>query len=160
MSGFLRPRMRRLVAAFGVAAPLIGGGVWFATRMRGRPSGPTIEPPLAVLKERLYHPFETAEATFRLANRSGRPTTITGMMSSCSCTVAEVEGNRKPPFVLLPGQSITFRLRVDLSPTGEGSQKQEIGINSRTDGRNNPPQVGTIEIPMADDLRPDPPRCP
>ena len=157
MSVVLPLRLRRVVTTCAVSVPLIGAGTWLGIRIRERPAGPTIEPPLAVLKDRLDHPFETAEATFRLANHSGRPTTVTGMMSSCSCTVAEVEGDRKPPFSLAPGQSITFRLRVDLTPTGESSQRQEIGVDSRTDGRKNPPQIGRIEIPMADDLRPDPP---
>lgn len=77
-------------------------------------------------------PTEVGQQTFALKNVGDAPLTVTGLYTSCGCTVAQVEGHEvsgigelSPPLLLQPGESKEFMIALDAKRV-EGSSEPRI----------------------------------
>lgn len=112
----------------------------FRLTKKADPSGP--HPQLAVegLNARCgnafdfgqLEPTEIAQQTFTLKNVGDAPLTVSGLYTSCGCTVAQVEGHEvgtngllSPLLVLQPGESKEFMVALDAKRV-EGSAEPRI----------------------------------
>lgn len=77
-------------------------------------------------------PTDIGQQTFMLKNVGDAPLTVTGLYTSCGCTVAQVEGHEvggtgvlSPTLVLQPGESKEFMIALDAKRV-EGSAEPRI----------------------------------
>jgi hypothetical protein len=82
---------------------------------------------------------EVLKRLFNLKNESDRVLNITGINTSCNCTVSEVKNK-----TLLPGQSTEVTVRFNSRGYSPGPLQQHVYIN--TDDPNRPVLKFTVKI--------------
>lgn len=82
-------------------------------------------------------PTEVGQQTFALKNAGDEPLTVTGLYTSCGCTVAKVKGHEvdangalDPRVVLEPGESKEFLIALDAKQVGDSQQPRIVQIFS------------------------------
>lgn len=83
----------------------------------------------------LLGPTEVGQQTFALKNVGEEPLTVSGLYTSCGCTVAQVEGHElgaegvlSPPVVLEPGESKEFLIALDAKQVGDSRQPRIVQV--------------------------------
>lgn len=82
---------------------------------------------------------EVLKRSFNLKNESDRVLNITGINTSCNCTVSEVKNK-----TLLPGQSTEVAVRFNSRGYSPGQSRQHVYIN--TDDPDRPVLKFTVKI--------------
>lgn len=82
-------------------------------------------------------PTEVGQQTFALKNVGNEPLTVTGLYTSCGCTVAQVEGHEvdskgvlSPPIKLAPNESKEFMIALDAKQVQDSKQPRIVQIFS------------------------------
>lgn len=82
-------------------------------------------------------PTEVGQQTFALKNVGDETLTVSGLYTSCGCTVAQVKGHEvnangvlDPPIVLDPGGSKEFLIALDAKQVGDSQQPRIVQIFS------------------------------
>lgn len=82
-------------------------------------------------------PTEVGQQTLALKNVGDAPLTVSGLYTSCGCTVAEVEGHEvggngllTPPLVLQPGESKEFLIALDAKRVEDSREPRIVQIFS------------------------------
>lgn len=82
-------------------------------------------------------PTEVGQETFRLKNVGDAPLNVTGLYTSCGCTVAQVEGHEvgangalTPPLVLQPGETKEFMIALDAKRVENSTEPRIVQIFS------------------------------
>lgn len=80
---------------------------------------------------------EVGQHTFNLKNAGDEPLTVTGLYTSCGCTIAQVEGHEvgangvlSPPLELEPGQTKEFLVALDAKRVENSNEPRIIQIFS------------------------------
>lgn len=82
-------------------------------------------------------PTEIGQATFTLENVGEEPLTVSGLYTSCGCTIARVVGHQldsngvlDPVLVLAPGESKEFSIALDAKRVGDSAEPRIVQIFS------------------------------
>ncbi len=82
-------------------------------------------------------PTDIGQQTFKLKNVGDAPLTVTGLYTSCGCTIAQVEGHEvggtgvlTPPLVLQPGESKEFMVALDAKRVENSAEPRIVQIFS------------------------------
>ncbi|MFQ5859087.1 MAG: DUF1573 domain-containing protein [Anaerolineae bacterium] len=82
-------------------------------------------------------PTEVGQQTLTLKNAGAKPLTVTGLYTSCGCTIAQVEGHEvggngalTPPLVLEPGETQEFLIALDAKRVQDSLEPRIVQIFS------------------------------
>jgi hypothetical protein len=82
-------------------------------------------------------PTDIGQQTFKLKNVGDAPLTVSGLYTSCGCTIAQVEGHDiggtgllSPPLVLQPGETKEFMVALDAKRMENSAEPRIVQIFS------------------------------